>query len=130
MYEKINFSVKNELQKNSVSLKDCPVVIGETYIPLNLIYSNEYKQNNCLELNLVIKLRKLNVIGNLRVLIAFSSTPFTGFSEALKTVQQNKELMNIDNLDFSLTNVRITIVKLIIAFSKNRAVLGERLLKL
>ncbi len=100
--------MKNEPQKNSISMKDSPVVIGETHIPLNLIYSSDYKQNNCIEMNLVIKLRKLSVIGNLRVLMAFSHTPFTGFSEALKTVQQNKEVMNIDNLDFSLTNVRIS----------------------
>jgi len=114
IFGSIRFLVKNELQKNTMSLKDSLVVMGECYIPLNLIYSSEFKQDNCVEVNMVVKLRRINVIGNLRVLIAFSNKKFTGTSDALKLVK-NKDVNIINMYDISMTNV-ITILILYITY--------------
>ena len=103
MYCPIQFLVKNELQKNSLSLRNSEVVIGECEIPLNVLYSSEYKQDNCIELNLIIKLRRNNIIGDLRVLIAFSNTPFNSSSEALKIVR-NKEVNLNNDLSMNLNS--------------------------
>ena len=79
--------------KNSLSVKDTPVTIGEVSIPLETIYSSEYLTNGFIEVVLTAKLRKIQVVGTIKAIIAFSNPKFETLNDAVNmAMSQHKDI--------------------------------------
>jgi len=90
--------------KNSLSVKDTPVTIGEVFIPLETIHSNKYFTNGFIEVVLTAKFRKSQVVGTIKAIIAFSNTKFETLNDAVNMAMgQHKDIDNIKDFDESVS---------------------------
>ena len=109
VYSSLVFTIKNGgVAKNKNNPVD--VTYGEVRIPLNLLYTSEFKINNCVEVNLTSKLKMTQVVGVIKSVVSFSNTEFDGLTETAKKLyhRRNQIVRDIRDTDFIVINCNFT----------------------